>query len=140
MIWISSDENVRNLPDALTDAGFGTATLTDSQEILSNEITIFKDRVRIDVQTSTPGLIFDEAWERREMMKYQGQEFYVVSLNDLISLKRTAGRDVDSEDVRLLELPELSSILAILKRLVQIFLCDFRISLTKSELFFITEG
>jgi len=102
----ASDENVRNLLDALTDAGFGTATLTNSQEILSNEITIFKDRVRIDVQTSTPGLIFDEAWERREMMEYQGQEFYVVSLNDLISSKRAAGRDVDLEDVRLLELPE----------------------------------
>jgi len=57
LIWIfeASDENVRNLLDALTDAGFGTATLTNSQEILSNEITIFKDRVRID----TPGLIFD---------------------------------------------------------------------------------
>jgi len=102
----ASDENVRNLLDALTDAGFGTATLTNSQEILSNEITIFKDRVRIDVQTSTPGLIFDEAWERREMMEYQGQEFYVVSLNDLISSKRAAGREVDLEDVRLLELPE----------------------------------
>jgi len=102
----ASDENVRNLLDALTDAGFWTATLTNSQEILSNEITIFKDRVRIDVQTSTPGLIFDEAWERREMMEYQGQEFYVVSLNDLISSKRAAGRDVDLEDVRLLELPE----------------------------------
>ncbi len=102
----ASDENVRNLLDALTDAGFWTATLTNSQEILSNEITIFKDRVRIDVQTSTPGLIFDEAWERREMMEYQGQEFYVVSLNDLISSKRAAGREVDLEDVRLLELPE----------------------------------
>ncbi len=40
------------------------------------------------------------------MMEYQGQEFYVVSLNDLISSKRAAGRDVDLEDVRLLELPE----------------------------------
>jgi len=40
------------------------------------------------------------------MMDYQAQEFYVVSLNDLISSKRAAGRDVDLEDVRLLELPE----------------------------------
>ena len=39
-------------------------------------------------------------------MAYQGQAFYVVSLDDLIKSKRTAGRAVDLEDVRLLELPE----------------------------------
>jgi hypothetical protein len=39
-------------------------------------------------------------------MEYQGQAFYVVSREDLISSKRAAGRDVDLEDVRLLELPD----------------------------------
>ncbi len=37
-------------------------------------------------------------------MTYQGQEFYVLSRSDLIAAKRAAGRDVDLEDVRLLEL------------------------------------
>ncbi len=39
-------------------------------------------------------------------MQYQGQQFYVVSKEDLIRSKRAAGRDVDLEDVRLLELPD----------------------------------
>lgn len=105
-ILIDADSgNARNLLDALLDAGFGTAALTDAEEILSNEITIFKDRVRIDVQTSTPGLDFKEAWERRKTLEYQDQTFYVVSLEDLIASKRAAGRDIDLEDVRLLELP-----------------------------------
>lgn len=47
-------DNARSLLEAFLDAGFGTAALSDAEEILSNEITIFKDRVRIDVQTSTP--------------------------------------------------------------------------------------
>ena len=72
----------------------------------SNETTVFKDRVRIDVQTLTPGLSFQEAWENRETMTFQGQIFYVVSKRDLISSKRASGRDVDLEDIRLLELPE----------------------------------
>jgi predicted nucleotidyltransferase len=101
----ASRENAGRLLDALTDAGMGTATLTNADEILSNEITIFKDRVRIDVQTSTPGLNFEDAWARRNTMTYQGQSFYVASLEDLISSKRSAGRAVDLEDVRLLELP-----------------------------------
>ena len=73
---------------------------------MANEITIFKDRVRIDVQTSTPGLKFDEAWQRRETMTYQGQTFYVVCKDDLVASKRGAGRKIDLEDIRLLQLPQ----------------------------------
>jgi hypothetical protein len=100
----ANPENAQRLLNALLDAGLGTASLTTAEELLSNEITIFKDQVRIDVQTSTPGLQFHEAWKRRETMSYQGQPFYVVSLQDLISSKQAAGRDVDLEDIRLLKL------------------------------------
>ena len=100
----STPKNARRLLDALLDVGMGIASLTSVNEILSNEITIFKDRVRIDVQISPPGLCFPDAWKRRKTMEYQGQSFYVVSLEDLISSKKAAGRDVDLEDVRLLEL------------------------------------
>ncbi|MCK5010222.1 MAG: nucleotidyltransferase [Deltaproteobacteria bacterium] len=99
-------DNTKHLLAALAEADFGTASLTTFDQILENEITIFKDRVRIDVQTSTPGLKFEDAWEQRVVMNYQGQDFYVVSIEDLISSKRAAGRDVDLEDVRLLELKD----------------------------------
>lgn len=98
--------NAQKLLEALAEAEMGTATLTTAAELLSNEITIFKDKVRIDVQISTPGLNFQEAWERRETMIYQGQEFCVVSKNDLIATKRASGRDIDLSDVRLLEISE----------------------------------
>jgi len=101
-----TSENAQRLLDALLDAGLGTASLTNVEEIVLNEITVFKDRVRIDVQTSTPGINFIEAWQRRVSMVYEGQVFYVVRKDDLISSKRVAGREVDLEDVRLLQLPE----------------------------------
>ncbi len=101
----ATPENIQRLLDALLDAGMGTASLTNVDEILSNEITIFKDRVRIDVQTSTPGLSFQDAWSRRKTLEYQGQSFYVASREDLISSKKAAGREIDLDDVRLLELP-----------------------------------
>lgn len=56
------------------------------------------------MQTATPGLRFEDAWEDRMTMAYQGQTFYVVSRDGLIASKRAAGRQVDLEDVRLLEL------------------------------------
>ena len=96
--------NVERLLQALREAGFGTADLVDAQGVLANEITVFNDRVRIDVQTSTPGLTFQDAWTRRETMDYQGQKFYVASRQDLIASKRAAGRPRDLEDVRVLEL------------------------------------
>ena len=99
-------DNAQHLLDALWEARLGTASMITAEELLKQEITIFKDRIRIDVQTSTPGLQFAEAWQRRETMDYQGQTFDVVSREDLISSKRAAGRPRDLEDVRLLELGE----------------------------------
>ncbi len=68
--------------------------------------SIFQDRVRIDVQTSTPGLVFSDAWNNRETMEYQKQKFHVVSKADLVASKRASGRAVDLEDVRLLTLDD----------------------------------
>lgn len=98
-------DNAKRLLDALRDAGLGTATLTAPPDILAHEITVFKDRVRVDVQTSTPGLCFGDAWLRRRTVAFQGQEFFILCKEDLIRSKRAAGRPVDLEDVRLLELP-----------------------------------
>jgi len=100
----ATQKNAQKLLDALMEAKLGTASLITAEELLAHEITIFQDRVRIDVQTLTPGLEFADAWHNREIMDYQGQEFIVVSKSDLIASKKAAGREVDLEDVRLLTL------------------------------------
>jgi hypothetical protein len=102
----ATPDNAQRLLNALLDAGLGTAALTTVDDLLAHEITVFQDRVRIDVQTRTPGLRFEDAWRDRETMIYQGQEFHVLSRRDLIASKRAAGRQIDLEDVRLLETNE----------------------------------
>jgi tRNA nucleotidyltransferase/poly(A) polymerase len=102
----ATTENAQQLLAALMEAGFGTAAMTNAKEIVEHEITVFNDRVRIDVQTSTPGVSFEDAWRRRKTLTYQGQDFFVLSREDLIANKRASARKVDLEDVRLLELPE----------------------------------
>lgn len=101
----ATTENAEQLLRALEEAGFGTATLTNAEDIVAHEITVFNDRVRIDVQTSTPGVSFQDAWTRRKTITYQGQDISILSKEDLIASKRASGRHVDVEDVRLLELP-----------------------------------
>ena len=71
-------ENSRRVLEALRDARMGTAALVTPEELLAHEITVFQDRVRLDVQTWTPGLGFAAAREHRIRMEYQGQVFYVV--------------------------------------------------------------
>lgn len=100
----ATPENSQRLLDALLDAGLGTAVLTTVEDLLSHEITIFRDKIRIDVQTETPGIRFAEAWEKRETMNYEGQSFFVVTREDLIASKLAAGRSVDLEDVRMLRI------------------------------------
>ncbi len=100
----ATPENAKKLLIALKDAQLATATLTTPEELLAHEITIFKDHVRIDVQTFTPGIEFESAWENRNTIEYQGRSFLVVSKEDLLASKRAVGRDKDLEDVRLLEL------------------------------------
>ncbi len=99
-------DNAQRLLSALVDAGFGTATMTNAQEILDHEITIFNDRVRIDVQTRTPGVSFQDAWRRRKTVTYHGQDFFILSKEDLIASKQASGREVDLEDVHMLQLPD----------------------------------
>ncbi|MHC4855737.1 MAG: nucleotidyltransferase [Planctomycetota bacterium] len=102
----ASAENAQKLLNALAEAGFGTAALTNPDDVVSHEITVFNDKVRIDVQTSTPGITFDEVWLRRNTINYHGQDFFILSKQDLIASKRACKREVDLEDVRLLELSD----------------------------------
>jgi len=102
-------DNVERLLSAMIEAGLGTASLTNAEDVLSKEITIFTDRIRLDVQTSTPGISFEPAWQRRVTMTYRGQTLEVISLGDLIASKKASGRDVDLEDVRILKSKEVNS-------------------------------
>ena len=69
----ASPENGRRLLDALRRAGLGTAALATVEAVLDNEITVFNDRVRVEVLTSIPGLSFEQAWARRQTMNYRGR-------------------------------------------------------------------
>lgn len=62
----ATPDNSQRLLNALLDAQLGTAALITAEELLAQEITIFNDRVRIDVQTLTPGLTFAEARRNRQ--------------------------------------------------------------------------
>ena len=99
----ATSDNAQRLLNALLEAKLGTAGLTTPERLLANEITIFRDRLRIDVQTKTPGLQFAAAWSRKHVMVHHQQEFFVLDVADLIASKKATAREVDLSDVRALE-------------------------------------
>jgi hypothetical protein len=100
----ASRDNAQRLLDALAEAKFGTATMISAEKLLTQEVVIFQDRVRVDVQTKTPGLEFEKVWKRKKEVEHQGQKFFILSLEDLIASKKASGRKIDMEDVEALEL------------------------------------
>jgi predicted nucleotidyltransferase len=95
-------ENARRLLQALLAANFGTAALITPEQLLRNEVVKFRDWVVIDVQTSTPGLEWAKAWERRVTGVAHGVTVVSVSLEDLLASKRAAGRKKDLADIEFL--------------------------------------
>lgn len=93
--------------DALIEAGLATVALTSADAVLANMRSPSSRTECADVQTSMPGLDLSEAWSRRKTVTYQSQDFFIRSKGDLIKSKHAAGRPVDLEDVRLLELPDV---------------------------------
>lgn len=98
----ATPENAARLLAALRDAGIGSSELTTPEGVLGHEITVFKDVLRIDVQTKTPGVDFAAAWKDRVEREVGGVRYWIVSLDHLVAMKRAAGRPKDLEDVRVL--------------------------------------
>lgn len=59
--------------------------------------------VRVDILMSIPGLKFKEAWERREMVDFDGVMVSFISKQDLITSKIASGRPQDLIDAQLLK-------------------------------------
>jgi hypothetical protein len=64
--------------------------------------------VRVDVLTSLPGLVFGEAWERRQAVDFDGEQAFVVGREDLLLSKKLTGRPRDREHARRLQKPKKS--------------------------------
>ena len=58
--------------------------------------------VRVDILMSITGLKFDEAWERRVIVDFDGVGVPFISKEDLITAKLSAGRPQDLIDAQLL--------------------------------------
>jgi predicted nucleotidyltransferase len=103
-VLISTDaENAEAVFNALREFGAPLAGLTPKD--FSEEGFFFQigvSPIRVDVLMGIPGIRFDECWERREEVDFEGLKVIFISKQDLIASKRAAGRPQDLIDVDLL--------------------------------------
>jgi hypothetical protein len=107
-IWVDPAlENAQSLFRALSEFG---APLKGISPRDFTEPGIFYqmgvEPVRLDVMTSLPGLVFGEAWERKEAVDFDGEPAFVLGREDLILSKKLTGRPRDRKHARQLQKPK----------------------------------
>ena len=98
-----TEENAKRAVAALEEVGFGSPTMTPEVFTADNGISLGARPLQIDVMSNLRGIVFDEAWARRETGSFGRETVNYISREDLISNKRAAGRPVDLDDARELE-------------------------------------
>jgi predicted nucleotidyltransferase len=103
-VLISTDAtNAEAVYNALREFGAPLAGLTPKD--FSEEGFFFQmgvPPVRVDVIMGIPGIKFDECWDRRVEVDFDGLKVIFISKQDLIASKRVAGRPQDLIDADLL--------------------------------------
>jgi predicted nucleotidyltransferase len=103
-LWISADEdNAAAVYTALRT--FGAPLIGLTEDDFAHEGYFYQmgvAPVRVDILMSIPGLRFEQAWERRVMVDFDGIMVPFISKQDLITSKIATGRPQDLIDAQLL--------------------------------------
>ena len=86
---------------ALKDFGYDVSDIT-VDELLKKKILIRQYLVETDIHPFVKGVSFDEVWQNRVKAKFGDTFVWFASLDDLIKMKKAAGRPKDLEDLKYL--------------------------------------
>ena len=94
-------ENARRTLKALKEFGYDVTDLSE-EDLLSKKVLIRQNLVETDIHPFVQGVTFDQIWKDRVSGAYGNEKVYYASLDDLIAMKKAAGRPKDMEDLKVL--------------------------------------
>jgi predicted nucleotidyltransferase len=97
----SEPENARRTLEALKKFGYDVTDLGE-EDLLSKKVLIRQYLVETDIHPFVQGITFDQVWKNRVSGTYGNEKVYYASLDDLITMKKAAGRPKDAEDLKAL--------------------------------------
>jgi predicted nucleotidyltransferase len=110
-IWISMDpENAEKVSGALQKfGGFSQDRVKPSLFRTRGRVFILgREPARVDILTTPHGISFDECYERRRMIDWDGVRIPLISLEDLKINKKASGRAKDLADLENLQILQKS--------------------------------
>jgi len=93
--------NAEKTLSALKDFGYDVSDIA-VDELLKKKILIRQYLVETDIHPYVKGVSFDTVWKNKVKAKFGETFVWFASLDDLIKMKRAAGRPKDREDLKYL--------------------------------------
>ena len=94
-------ENASRTLKTLKEFGYDVTDLSE-EDLLSKKVLIRQYLVETDIHPFVQGVTFDQIWKDRVSGAYGNEKVYYASLDDLIAMKKAAGRPKDMEDLKVL--------------------------------------
>ncbi len=95
-------KNARNTLISLEKFGYDVSSLTP-ESLLKKKTLIRQYIVETDIHPFVKGISFEEAWKNKVENFFGKQKVYFASLEDIIKMKKAAGRVKDIEDLKVLK-------------------------------------
>jgi predicted nucleotidyltransferase len=94
--------NVEHAMVALKAFGYDMTDIT-FEDLLKKKVLIRQYAIETDLHPFVKGVHFEQVWKNRVRAKFGNTFVYFASLDDLIKMKKAAGRAKDIEDLRVLK-------------------------------------
>jgi predicted nucleotidyltransferase len=102
-IWVNkTEENYKKLFKAFSFFGLSISDMTKENFLQNKDFDVFsygRPPVSIDIMTALKGLIFEQAFENKEIYDFEGFLINLISKQDLIIAKKAANRFKDINDI-----------------------------------------
>ncbi len=95
-------ENAEKVWKTLKKFGYDMADIT-IEDLLTKKLLIRQYAVETDIHPHVKGISFDEVWKNKVREKFGKTFVYFAGLDDLIKMKKAAGRTKDLEDLKMLQ-------------------------------------
>lgn len=101
-VFIATDqENATGVYAALKEFGAPLENLTSDDFTQKGYFyQMGRPPIRVDIMMSIPGIEFDEAWEKREVVKLDNLKILFISRSDLIRAKEASARPIDIDKLK----------------------------------------
>jgi predicted nucleotidyltransferase len=94
-------KNIKRVMKALREFVYDITHLSP-EEFLKNKVLIRQYTLEADIHPFVKGITFEESWKNRISAKFGETRVNFPCLDDMIKMKKAAGRNIDLEDLKYL--------------------------------------